>query len=276
MAHGISYTRRLDGRLVHSPEMGEIFTNWQAGRERWLFLSAHDDDIVVGAGLTFQAAIAEGVEVHAVITTDGRMGYCRLPQRQIISTVRRQEAEVSFGLLQLPPERLHFLGFPDCNLNPYRGRRLTTEGDPTEIEGASGLQNAFPYMLRKIRPTRIFVPTITDLHPDHRIVNEEMLISLFHAQGKIWPELGEPLEQVPAVYDYATYCDFPEPPQIRVDTPAALLETKLQAIRAYVSQEQIDMVVDVQRAVGPVEYIREIAFNFYSPQQYHHLFARES
>lgn len=276
MAHGITYSRRIDGRIVRSPKIGEIFSNWQPAQERWLFLSAHDDDIVVGAGLTFQAAIAEGVEVHAVITTDGRMGYCRLSQRQIISEVRRKEAEASFQLLQLPLERLHFLGFPDCNLNPYRGRRLTTEGDPTEIEGASGLQNAFPYMLRKIRPTRIFVPTITDLHPDHRIVNQEMLISLFHAQGKIWPELGEPLEQVPAVYDYATYCDFPEPPQIRLDTPAALLETKLQAIRAYASQEQIDMVVDVQREVGPIEYIREIAFNFYSPKQYHHLFTRGS
>lgn len=276
MAHGITYTRRLDGRTISSPQIGEIFTNWQADQERWLFLSAHDDDIVVGAGLMFQAAIAEGVETHAVITTDGRMGYCRLSQRHSISEVRRQEAEASFQLLQLPPERLHFLGFPDCNLNPYRGRRLTTEGDPTEIQGASGLQNAFPYMLRKIRPTRVFVPTITDLHPDHRIVNQEMLISLFHAQGKIWPELGEPIETVPAVYDYATYCDFPEPPQIRIDTPPAMLERKLEAIRSYASQEQIDLVVDVQREVGPVEYIREIAFNFYSPKQYHRLFGRES
>jgi LmbE family N-acetylglucosaminyl deacetylase len=276
MAHGITYTRRGEGKTISSAQIGEVFTNWQADGERWLFLSAHDDDIVVGAGVTFQAALAEGVEVHAVITTDGRMGYCRLPQRQTISDVRRREAEASFRLLQLPPEQLHFLGFPDCNLNPYRGRRLTTQGDPTEIEGASGLQNAFPYMLRKIRPTRVFVPTITDLHPDHRIVNEEMLISLFHAQGKIWPELGEPIAEVPAVYEYATYCDFPEPPQIRIEAPAAMLETKLQAIHAYASQEQIDVVVDVQRQVGPIEYIREIAFNFYSPQQYHRLFAKES
>ncbi len=272
MAEGIIYSRRVDGKVISSSNIGDIFTNWVPGGERWLFLSAHDDDIVAGIGVFFQAAIAEGVEVHAVITTDGSMGYCRLPQRHIISEVRRKEAEESFGILKLPLEQLHFLGFPDCNLNPYRGRRLVTKGDPAEIEGASGLQNAYPYMLRKIRPTRVFVPTITDLHPDHRIVNEEMMISLFHAQGVIWPELGEPIEQVPAVYDYATYCDFPAAPQIRIQGPASMLETKLRAIRAYASQEQIDLLIDVQREVGPVEYVRELTFNFYAPKQYATLF----
>jgi LmbE family N-acetylglucosaminyl deacetylase len=272
MAQGITYYRRTDGTVISSSKVGDVFTNWNPDGERWLFLSAHDDDIVAGAGVTFQAAIAEGVEVHAVITTDGRMGYCRLPQRHIISEVRRKEAEQSFTILNLPLERLHFLGFPDCNLNPYRGRRLTTEGDPTEIAGAGGLQNSYPYVLRKIRPTRIFVPTITDLHPDHRIVNEEMMISLFHAQGRIWPELGEPIEVIPAVYEYATYCDFPQPPQIRIVGPQSMLETKLEAIRAYASQEQIDLLIDVQRDVGPVEYIREVAFNFYAPKQYARLF----
>ncbi len=272
MAHGITYSRRRDAEVTTSQTVGDIFAPWRPDGERWLFLSAHDDDIVTGAGITFQAAIAEGIEVHAVITTDGRMGYCRLPQRPIISDVRRKEAEQSFQLLNLPPENLHFLGFPDCNLNPYRGRHLATQGDPTELEGASGLQNAYPYMLRKIRPTRVFLPTRTDLHPDHRIVNEEMLISLFHAQGTIWPELGDPIETIPAVYEYATYCDFPEPPQIRIAGPDSMLQTKLDAIRAYASQEQIEVLIDVQRDAGPIEYIYEVAFNFYSPQQYQSLF----
>ena len=52
-------------------------------------------------------------------------------------------------------------------------------------------------------------------------------------------ELGEPIAEVPRVYEMAVYCDFPEPPQIRVETPEPMLETKLQAILAYASQEQI-------------------------------------
>jgi LmbE family N-acetylglucosaminyl deacetylase len=272
MTQGISYVRRTAGKLVSSIEPTDVFEDWQAGRERWLFLSAHDDDIVTGGGLTFLTGMAEGAEVHAVVTTDGRMGYCRLPQRRSISQVRRREAEESFRLLGLPAERLHFLGFPDCNLNPYRGRHFATIGDPTEVEGASGLQNAFPHILRIIRPTRVFLPTSTDLHPDHQIVNAEMLISLFHAQGKIWPELGEPIETVPQVYEYATYCDFPEPPHLQIRVPDEMLERKLRGIGAYVSQEQIDVLIDVQRRAGPVEYIREVQFNFYSPQKYTRLF----
>ncbi len=272
MAEGITYYRRTPGGLVVTPRIHEICDRWQGDAECWMFVSAHDDDVVIGAGLAFQAALAEGITAHAVVTTDGRMGYCRFPQRRTIAQIRQAEARKAYESLGLAPERLHFLGFPDCNLNPYRGRHFATIGDPTEVEGASGLQNAFPHILRQIRPTRVFLPTISDLHPDHRIVNEEMLISLFHAQGSIWPELGEPVPSVPLVYEYATYCDFPEPPQLRIAGPAAMLERKLDAIRAFASQEQIDLLVAEQRRAGPSEYLREVHFKFYAPKEYESLF----
>ena len=136
------------------------------------------------------------------------------------------------------------------------------------------MQISLTRLLRQVRPTRVFLPTSSDLHPDHRIVHEELMISLFHAQGGIWPQLGESIAEVPRVYELAIYCDFPEPPQIRVETPVSMLETKLQAIRAYASQEQIGALVEVQRATGPIEYIRELKFRFYAPQQYNELFAR--
>jgi LmbE family N-acetylglucosaminyl deacetylase len=272
MVEGVTYCRRTPGPLRATADIGEFLPDWKGNRECWMFVAPHDDDIVTGAGLTFQAALAEGIEVHAVVTTDGRMGYCRMTQRRTIAEVRHAEAERSFQTLGLPLERLHFLKFPDCNLNPYRGRHFATIGDPTEVEGASGLQNAYPHILRQVRPTRVFLPTSTDLHPDHRIVNEEMLISLFHAQGSIWPELGPPIETVPAVYEYATYCDFPEAPQLRITGTPAMLQRKLDAIKAYASQEQIEVLIAVQREVGPVEYLREVQFNFYAPKQYEKLF----
>lgn len=272
MAEPITFYRRTAAGVQKTDDVGAILPDWKSGREVWMFVAPHDDDIVTGAGITFQVGMAVGAEVHAVVTTDGRMGYCRMTQRRLIPSIRRREAEQSFGILGLPMERLHFLSFPDCNLNPYRGRHFATIGDPTEVEGASGLQNAFPHILRQIRPTRVFLPTLADLHPDHRIVNEEMLISLFHAQGTIWPELGAPIETVPLVYEYATYCDFPEPPQLRIAAPPSMLQTKLNAIRAYASQEQIEVLIDVQRNAGPIEYIREVKFNFYSPKQYESLF----
>ena len=127
------------------------------------------------------------------------------------------------------------------------------------------MQNAFTHALRQIRPNRVFLPTSADLHPDHQIVHEEVLISLFHAQGNIWPELGKPIAEVPKVYEFACYCDFPQPPQIRIETPPAMLEAKLNAISAYASQEQIESVVAIQRNVGSIEYLRELEFHFYRP-----------
>lgn len=268
MIPGVTYYRRKDDKVIRTSEVGEVFDNWREGRERWMFVAAHDDDIVTGAGMTFQAAMAEGVEVHAVITTDGRMGYCVPQQRVTISRIRHEECVKSFGALGLPEENLHFLNFPDCALSVYTGRQLRTEGHPTEIAGASGLQNAYTYILREVRPTRVILPTITDLHPDHRLTNTEMLISLFHAEGGIWPELGEPISEIPEVYEYATYCDFPELPQLRIEVPESYLDKKLSAIRAYASQMQIELLIEAHRKGGNAEYIREVQFKFYSPEQY--------
>lgn len=271
MSYGYTYSRRLPQPLV-TDKIADVFSPFAERRECWMFVAPHDDDVLLGAGLTVMAALAEEIPVHVVITTDGRMGYCTMQQRRAIAQIRAVESCKAYGSLGIPVENIHFLHFPDCNLNPYRGRHFATIGDPTELENASGLQNAYSYMLRKVRPTRVFLPTSSDLHPDHQIVNKEMLISLFHAQGNIWPELGEPIGEVPAVYEYAVYCDFPSPPQIRLQGPAAALETKLDGIRAFASQQQIEKVVAIQRDVGPVEYLREIEFQFYAPKKYAELF----
>jgi len=66
--------------------------------------------------------------------------------------------------------------------------------------------------LRRTSDGLLTTSNIADLHPDHQIVHEEVLISLFHAQGNIWPELGEPIAEVPQVYEFACYCDFPRQP----------------------------------------------------------------
>ncbi len=269
----IQYARRTAGGLLATTSIADLLDDWRGPAEAWLFVSPHDDDIVLGGGLVFQAGIAEGAAVHAAVVTDGRMGYCRLEQRDSISAIRREEAKQSFAVLGLPAERLYFLGYPDGNLSPWCGSFIRN-GESGQPEKTYGLQMAFTRLLRQVRPTRVFLPTSSDLHPDHRIVHEQLMISLFHAQGGIWPELGQPIAEVPRVYEMAIYCDFPEPPQIRLETPAEMLETKIRAIMAYGSQEQIGALVEIQRATGPVEYLRELTFRFYSPKQYHELFAR--
>jgi len=271
----IQYTRRTSGGLRTTSHLAELFDDWRGAAESWLFVSPHDDDVALGGGLVFQVGIAEGAQVHAAVVTDGRMGYCRIEQRESIAAIRAEEAKRAFAVLGLPPRRLHPLGYPDGCLTACRGA-FFVDGGAGQAGGPPGMQIAFTRLLRQVRPTRVFLPTSFDLHPDHRVVHEELMISLFHAQGGIWPQLGEPIAEVPRVYELAVYCDFPEPPQIRVETPQAMLETKLQAILAYSSQEQIGTLVEIQRSSGPVEYLRELKFRFYAPHEYDELFARRT
>jgi len=103
--------------------------------------------------------------------------------------------------------------------------------------------------LRQIRPNRVFLATSSDLHPT-TASSTRKCSSACSTPGQDLAELGEPIAEVPQVYEYAVYCDFPSPPQIRIETPPAMLEVKLDAIRAYASQEQIETVVKAHRDLG--------------------------
>lgn len=272
----VIYDRRVNGLIERASLPEAIFPNWQGDRECWMFLSAHDDDIVTGAGLTLLAALDAKINTHAVITANGSMGYCRPEHRNSIAAVRQKEAKASFKALGLPARHLHFLGFEDCSLYLNAGRRFEEDTyaprAETTILGATGLQNSFTWILRKVRPTRLFIPNPCDIHPDHQLTAKEMLISIFHAQGGIWPELGPKLEEIPMLYEYAAYSDFTTPPTIRVRTTPKMLDKKLDGIKAYASQEQIDLLIDIQRESGPQEYLREVEFDIMTPHKYDHLF----
>jgi LmbE family N-acetylglucosaminyl deacetylase len=258
--------RRVGSRLA------AVSRHWQGAKERFLMISPHDDDAVLGAGLLIQLAKREKVPVHVLIVTDGGMGYCTPQEKDTIAEIRRQESYECYQSLGVPRKNITWLGYPDCRLNSYRGRSPAEANDPLEIGGFTGLQNSFTYHLRKIRPTQCFLPTSNDLHPDHRIIYDEFLISLFHAAGNIWPELGKPLCKVPYVHTFAVYCDFAAPPTLRMRTPHSYLDNKLKAIGAFRSQKQISSLIENVRHCGPEEYIRAIDFKLYHPETYHSLF----
>jgi LmbE family N-acetylglucosaminyl deacetylase len=258
--------RRVGARLA------DVSRHWQGNQERFLFVSPHDDDAVLGAGLLIQLAKLEKVPVHILIVTDGSMGYCSDEEKDAIARIRHDESLECYQALGLPKENITWLGYPDCRLNSFRGRTPTDSDAAPAVAGFVGMQNSFTHSLRQIRPTQCFVPTSNDLHPDHRFVYDEFMISLFHASGNIWPELGEPLAKVPYVSTYAVYCDFNAPPTLRMRTPASYLESKLKAIGAFRSQRQISALIENVRHCGPEEYIRAIDFKLYHPADYHNLF----
>ncbi len=265
------FTRLRDGQKVRTDKLGEVMGFTDAARERWLFVAPHDDDAVIGGGLWVDAAVQAGVQVDAIIVTDGRMGYCSAAQRLDIVPIRREETYESFAITGVPRQRVQYIGYPDAGLFDLQGRRVAKPGEPA-LEGHVGLQNAMTWHLRRVRPTRVFVPSPADLHPDHRITYQELMISIFHASGAVWPELGKRLDLLPTVYEMAVYCDFSGPPNLHLSADAGAFEKKLEAIAAYRSQEQIAQLVSNLRKAGPTEYLREVIFPLYMPEQYGPMF----
>ena len=266
------FTRKTDRGAQRAACLAEAMGLAAIRNQTWLFVSPHDDDVCIGAGLFMQAAMREGVTVHVLIVTDGCMGYCQLEDRDRIVEIRRREAYQSYQVLGIPRERVNYVGYPDGGLVPLIGRRRAREGED-DIAGYVGLQNALTYHLRKTRPARVYVPTHTDLHPDHRITHSELMISVFHAAGAIWPELGEPLAEPPSVGELAVYCDFVDLPNLEVIGNDVAFQTKLDSIIAFQSQVQIDRLVDSLRRAGPYEYVRESEFRLFTPDTYKPLFA---
>ncbi|TKJ35393.1 MAG: GlcNAc-PI de-N-acetylase [Planctomycetes bacterium B3_Pla] len=268
MQEEFEFVRLVGNERRAGSKLADVSRHWQDAEERFLMISPHDDDAVLGAGLLIQLAKRENVPVHIMIVTDGSMGYCSIDEKDSIAEIRRNETFECYQSLGVPKENIVWLGFADCQLSNHRGRSAAKPDDPEAIEGFTGLQNAFTYHLRKIKPTQCFLPTSNDLHPDHRIIYDEFLISLFHAAGNIWPELGKPLEKVPYVHTFAVYCDFAAPPTLRMRTPISYLENKLDAIAAFRSQKQISSLIENVRHCGPEEYTRAIDFRLYRPASY--------
>lgn len=272
------FTRRMkDGSLRGTADLAELMQSDDLSRECWLFVGPHDDDLCIGGGLLMQAGVEAGVDLRSVIVTDGRQGYCRAEQREAICGIRWQETLASFEKLGIEASAVANLGFPDGGLFEFAGRRplQTRDGDSCKhsaLCGSVGLQNSLTHVLRKFRPARVFVPTPTDLHPDHRITHSELMISLFHAAGAIWPELGPPLVDVPKVYEMAVYCDFSEPPNLEVVSDDEHFQKKLDSIAAFQSQVQIASLVASLKKAGPFEYFREVVFQLYCAESYKPLF----
>ncbi|MBN2781496.1 MAG: PIG-L family deacetylase [Candidatus Marinimicrobia bacterium] len=265
----MKFLRRTAKDVKRVDHLEGIFPDWKE-KETWLFIGPHDDDIVLGAGITLRSAIEAGVDVYALVSTDGGMGYCHMEQEHTIGKIRQKETVDSFKILGLPEDHIFFANIPDCDTTSYVGRRKAKPGEPA-IKGYTGLQNAFTYYIRKVQPTRIFLPTGEDLHPDHKIVYQEVLISMFHAGGNIWPELGGPAA-TPMAYEFGVYCDFAGAPNLKIEADPQVFQKKLDGILAYKSQEQIASLVEGVKAGGPLEYIREIEFRFYSVNNYKDLF----
>lgn len=264
--------RRLTSGHVVRGGLPQVFPDWQ-DNERWLILTPHDDDPALSAALLLTEAARIGVELRVRIATDGSMGYTSRVTAQDVVARRRDETLQSFAHCGV--HDVDWYNYPDTRLHRWQGRLSADDNVPHGqhvVAGHTGLQNSIVAELRALRPTRLFLLSAQDYHPDHKTVHQEALISVFHACGDIWPELGTPLPQAPWIHELAAYCPFAVDPDIQIIGTEAQFAAKLAAIEAFASQTQIATLVAAVRTAGPVEYVRSFAFATYSPSSYAGLF----
>jgi LmbE family N-acetylglucosaminyl deacetylase len=122
-----------------------------------LVLAPHPDDETLGCGATIMRKLAAGASVRVVIATDGRHS----PRPSMLSIdafvkVREEEARRACAILGLSAEDITFLRFEDGRLGDHR--RLA--------------RDRLLDLLETINPEEVFVSSIIDNHPDHRVLAE--------------------------------------------------------------------------------------------------------
>lgn len=179
---------------------------------RALVVAPHPDDEVLGCGGTIARLTALGRDVHVAVMTRGT------PPRHDLAQIRavQAEARAAHGMLGVAG---HFLDFPAAGL----------DGVPH-----AQLNDAMQQLLADIRPDTVFLPFNGDIHADHRIIFNAVLVAAR-------PRTAE----APArLYAYETLSEtnwnapFLTPgfqPNVFVDI-TGYLDRKLDAFRAYRSQ----------------------------------------
>jgi LmbE family N-acetylglucosaminyl deacetylase len=134
----------------------EDITSQTAGRS-CLVLAPHPDDETLGCGATIMRKLAAGSAVQVVIAADGRYAYpsTKLPVETLIE-IREDEARQACAILGLPLENIAFLRLEDLRLSDHRGV----------------LRDRLLDILHAMNPEEIFVSSVIDNHPDHRVLAE--------------------------------------------------------------------------------------------------------
>ena len=216
--------REREPQLIGAPE-----------NRRILVLAPHMDDEVLGCGGTLMQAAARGSEIRVAYLTDGRRGYdpARLAgfgagalqafEENLVQT-RKAEAQRAGRLLGFATPI--FLDLPDGS--------VATAADAAE-RVASALHEA--------RPEVIFLPFMTDPHPDHWGTNRAFIEAA--SVGGLDPALP--------CWGYEVWA--PLVANTFVDVSDAMTR-KLEAVAAFESQN-ID--VDYPRVIEALNTYRSLA-----------------
>jgi LmbE family N-acetylglucosaminyl deacetylase len=218
-ARGIRHPATLIGRTNFPPP--------HRGRGGVLVFAAHQDDEVLGLGLTLARHRHNGDRVTVVFTTNGAGANWKVSNavKRAVAAVRFKEACEALAVISIEAAGIVCLGFPDGGLHRY-------------IPEASG---DIATLIRAILPDTIYVHAIEGGHVDHDVT--AFVVQEVSARLRIEPvfEWAEYNSDAPAGRPLADarFASDPYVPDFEcVATPSdpSALTSKQQMLAQYASQ----------------------------------------
>lgn len=123
--------------------------------QRVLVLAPHTDDAELGCGATIARLLRDGHDVFVAAFSTAEES---LPQGAV-PTRLRDEFLSAMKVLGIPPENTFVFGYPVRRLSYFRQELL----------------EELVKLRRQVNPNMTFLPSATDLHQDHQVLNAEGL-----------------------------------------------------------------------------------------------------
>ncbi len=226
-----SLCRIASSQPVSSPLVDPVTVADDERVENWtgktiMVFTPHPDDDTFSSGGTMARLAAKGNKVIVVIYTNDDKGSKDLEMTsERLARIRRAEEEKACGILGIPEENIHWLGYGDGDLE---------YADPRVLRGE------VCRLIKMFRPDAVFSPdpgaTWVQWHKtDHRMAANITQDAFIAAEWHLYyPQhlLDEGLKpySVPVVYYY-----YSQEPNYEIDITAQF-DAKIQAAAAHVSQ----------------------------------------
>ena len=138
--------------------------------DRVLIIAPHSDDETLGCGGLIASLADVGVVVDIVVLTDGGASHSQLLSVAELVSWREKEAVLAAGKLGVEPDHVHFLRFPDGELQDH-------------IRSAAGSLSA---LVDAVRPSVAFIPSHLDMQVDHLAGHAVSRAALSHAEATVY------------------------------------------------------------------------------------------
>lgn len=190
-----------------------------------LIIGPHPDDQELGMGGSIAKLVRQGHRVHLVDMTSG--------EPTPLGTPQRRAAESAAAAKILGVERTN-LGLPN-----------------REVVHSIEARHKLAAVIRIHRPNWLFLPYPIDAHPDHIATTRIGEDARFDAKLTKSAIPGEPWYPKRIIYYYCTHLRMNFQPLFFLDV-SETIETKIAAVRAYVSQfvENNSPVVEMVRTMN--------------------------